>query len=125
MLYWFLKHLPLGHPRRKGYCQAFTLVELLLTILIVGTLAAIAVPAYTGYINKQRIAASRADIANIESQIERFRALSGRPPNTFAEAGIAPPLDPWGNPYSYLRIAGLPIGAWGGGYAEEIEVLTH
>ncbi len=114
VLYWFLKHLPLGHPRRKGSCQGFTLAELLLTILIVGTLAAIAVPAYTGYINKQRNATSKTDIANIESQIERFRALNGRPPNGFAEAGIAAQNDPWGRPYSYLRIAGLPPADWQG-----------
>ena len=33
--------------------------------------------------------------------------LSGRPPNDFAEAGIAAPNDPWGRTYRYLRIQGV------------------
>jgi len=107
MLYWFLKHLPLGHLRRKGYSHALTLIELLLTIAIAGTLAAIAVPTYTGHIDKQRNTTAIVDIVDIESQIEGFRALNGRPPNNFGEAGIAAKNDPWGNAYEYMRLEGL------------------
>ena len=112
MLYRFLTHHPHGHQRRKGYGQGWTLLELLLTLLIAGTLAAIAVPTYTGYIEKQRVTTSIVDISNIESQIERFRALSGRPPNNFAEAGIAASNDPWGRSYEYMRIEGLDKKDW-------------
>jgi len=114
MWYWFLKHLPLSHQSRKGYHQAWTLVELLLILSILGTLAAIAVPVYTGYLVKQRNTTATVDICNIESQIERFRALSGRPPNNFAEAGIAASKDAWGYPYNYLRIEGLDKKEWDG-----------
>ena len=108
MLHWFFRHLSFGRQKEEGFNKALTLIELLLTIAIIGTLSAIAVPTYTGYIDKQRNTTALVDIKNIESQIERFNALSGRPPNDFAEAGIAPPLDPWGNSYQYLRIAGVP-----------------
>jgi general secretion pathway protein G len=84
-----------------------TLIELLIVLAILGTLSAIAVPILSGYLDDSRIATSKADIANIESQLERFILQNGRPPNNFGEAGIAPPLDPWGNAYLYVRLAGL------------------
>ncbi len=114
MVNWFFRHHPFNRPSQKGCSHAWTLVELLLILSIVGTLAAIAVPVYTGYMDKQRVTLGIVDISNIESQIERFRALSGRPPNTFAEAGIAAPNDPWGRSYVYLRIEGLDKKDWDG-----------
>lgn len=94
--------------RQKRYSRAVTLIELLLTVAILGTLSAIAMPIYTGYVDKQRDTTAIVDINNIASKIDGFQALNGRPPNDFAEAGINPtPLDPWGNPYEYLRIGGI------------------
>ena len=107
MWHLFFRHLPFIRQKEEGFKKALTLVELLLTIAIVGTLAAIALPTYTGYIDKQRITTAIVDISNIESQIERFKALSGRPPNNFAEAGIAAQNDPWGRSYQYVRLQGL------------------
>ncbi len=114
MLYWFFRHFTFNRPSQKGSSQAWTLVELLLILSILGTLTAIAVPVYTGYLVKQRNTTAIIDISNIESQLERFRALSGRPPNNFAEAGIAAPNDAWGHPYNYLRIEGLDKKQWDG-----------
>ena len=45
-----------GHSLKS--VRAFTLVELLLAIAIVGTLSAIAVPTYNNYIDKARNSAS-------------------------------------------------------------------
>ncbi len=84
--------------------RGFTLVELLLTVAILGTLSAIAVPTYTNYIDRQRNSAAIADIREIELGIARFQAERGVPPNTLAQAGIPTKLDPWGKPYQYLRL---------------------
>jgi general secretion pathway protein G len=86
-----------------GWRPALTLIELLLVIAMLGTLSAIAIPIYTGYIDKQRNTTAVADINNIESQIERFIALNGNPPATLAAANIVPPNDPWGRAYIYVR----------------------
>jgi general secretion pathway protein G len=99
--------VPFVYHRTKGWSKALTLIELLLTIAILGILSAIAVPVVTAKINDSRNNTAIADIANIESQIERFRALNGKPPNDFNEAGIVPPLDPWGHAYEYMRIEGV------------------
>ena len=107
MLHWFFRHLSFGRQKEEKFNKALTLIELLLTIAIIGTLSAIAVPTYTGYMDKQRNTTAIVDIKNIESQIERFMALSGRPPNNFAEAGIAAQNDPWGRSYRYVRLQGL------------------
>lgn len=96
-------YAPTVHRRPKRWSQALTLIEMLITVAIVGILSAIAVPVYTGYLNDSRIATAKADIANIESQIERFRVLNnGNPPATLAAAGIVPPNDPWGRSYIYV-----------------------
>lgn len=89
--------------------RALTLVELILAIAILGTLAAIAVPSYSNYIDKARNSAAMADIREIELGIVRFQAERGRLPDPLAEAGLPTQLDPWGRPYQYLRLQGLDI----------------
>jgi general secretion pathway protein G len=101
-------YAPTIQHRPKGWSPALTLIELIITVAIIGVLSAIAVPVLTGYINDSRNAKAKADVANIESQIERYRALhNGVPPNNLAAASIVPPLDPWGRAYRYLRIQGV------------------
>jgi general secretion pathway protein G len=107
MSHWLFGHLSFGRRKQEGFKKAFTLVELLLTIAIVGTLSAIAIPTYTNYIQKNSNTQAAVDIRNIESQIEGFKALSGSPPNTLAAANIVAPIDPWGRSYQYVRLQGL------------------
>ena len=102
MSHWLFRHLSFGRRKQEGFKKAFTLVELLLTIAIVGTLSAIAIPTYTNYIQKNSNTQAIVDIRNIESQIEGFKALSGSPPATLAAANIVAPIDPWGRPYIYV-----------------------
>jgi general secretion pathway protein G len=102
----FIDILPIRGQSQKSN-KALTLVELLFAIAILGTLGAIAVPVYTNYIDKARNSAAIADIRGIESEIVRFQAERGRPPNTLAEAAVQTRLDPWGRPYQYLRLQGV------------------
>jgi len=87
--------------------RAFTLVELLFAIAILGTLAAIAVPSYSNYIDKARNSTAMVDIREMELGIVRFQAERGRLPDPLAEAGIPIQRDPWGRPYQYTIIQGL------------------
>ena len=88
--------------RRNG----FTLLELLAAIVAIGLMAAIALPAYTGAVEKARIGAAIGDLARIDGALERYRsnsALSVLPAN-LGELGMGEFDDPWGNPYQYLNI---------------------
>lgn len=102
--------------RRVG---AFTLIELLLVLVILTTLAALVVPRFTKRSEQAKITAARADIANIEVALDSFEVDCGRYPAT--EEGIkalldqplsadgwqgpylkrGTPKDPWGAPYIY------------------------
>jgi general secretion pathway protein G len=109
---WFYKHLLFCRRKNGAFNKALTLIELLIAMAIIGILSAIAVPIWTDYITDSRNGTAQADIANIESQIERVIALTGNPPDNLT--GITPTTDPWGNPYRYLRIQGLPLTVWQG-----------
>jgi len=89
--------------------RAFTLVELLITMAIIGTLGAIAVPMVSNNTEKARMATAMTDIREMELGIVRFQAERGRPPDTIAEAGLSIQRDPWGRPYRYVRIQGLSV----------------
>jgi len=98
----------------KKQSKALTLIEVLIAMAIIGTLAGIGVPIYNDYMEDQRVGVAKADIARLQSEIIKFMVERGRPPDNFAEAGLGTPKDPWGRDYRYLRIAGLDITQWDG-----------
>jgi len=85
--------------------KGFGLLELLITLVILSLLMSIAVPAYTGSIERARVAKATGDIGGISIEIDRFRLKNndGLPLNLGELPGEIP-LDPWGRAYEYLNI---------------------
>ncbi len=93
------------HSKPCGDCGGFTLIELMVVVAILGTLSAIAIPAYSRYVEKAKITKAIAEIKILSDEIDTFGAPSGVFPNTLNDIGRAGLLDPWGNPYQYLNYA--------------------
>jgi general secretion pathway protein G len=102
---------PECEKNKRDSGQGFTLVELIFAILIVLTLAAIAVPLYGDHIYKTRLARTTVEMHMLEKEILLFEMEKGRLPGwdpgmleTMQEIGRDNFLDPWGTPYQYLNL---------------------
>ncbi len=99
--------------------RAFTLVELLLVLVILGTLAALVLPKFTGRTEQARITAAQTQIATFATALDAFEVDTGAYPlgtGGLQSLVVAPgdvsgwrgpylksdiPLDPWGHAYAY------------------------
>lgn len=96
--------------------RGFTLVEMLLVLVILATLAAIVYPKFTGRTEQAKTTAAKTEIASIMLALNSFEVDNGYYPKSLAalmdqpsdasnwhgpylEKGI--PKDPWGNDYAY------------------------
>lgn len=97
--------------------QAFTLVEMLLVVTIIGILAALVIPRIVGVGDKSRITAAGADInGGIKAALGRYEVDVGQYPRNLQDLIKQPsngkrwagpyldqlPNDPWSNPYIYV-----------------------
>ena len=98
---------------------AFTLIEVLLVIVIIGVLAGAVVTSLAGRVEASRITRAKADLAGeLSLALDLFNQDVGRYPSTqeglqalvtnprmpgwngpYLKSGLKP--DPWGTPYSY------------------------
>ncbi|MBZ5570322.1 MAG: prepilin-type N-terminal cleavage/methylation domain-containing protein [Acidobacteriia bacterium] len=90
---------------RRSAHKGFTLIELLITIAIILTLCAIAIPNLLAAVNQARIAKAIGDIRSIGDDIEAYNVIHYQYPESLADIGRDTFPDPWGNPYRYLNFA--------------------
>lgn len=81
------------------------MVELLIVIALILTIAAIAVPNLLSAINRAKIARTVADVHAIGNAVLGYQASYGQCPDILALVGYGGRVDPWGNPYQYLSFA--------------------
>lgn len=85
--------------------RGFTLLELLLTLALAALLAAFAIPAYRGYVERVRESQAIADIGSLQLSLYNWDLLNDAFPPTLAAAGLDGLRDPWDRPYVYLNMA--------------------
>lgn len=107
---------------RPAAIRGFTLIEIMVVVVILGILAAIAVPRIMDRPDVARVTKAKQDIRTIESALKLYRLDNFRYPTTeqglealVEKPGIQPepknwkpggylerlPTDPWGEPYHY------------------------
>ena len=105
--------------KTKRSQSAFTLIEIMVVVIILGVLAATILPKFMGTTHEAKVSAAKAHVAELESALERLYVNMDRYPTS--EEGlkllVEPPTgndknwrgpyikqlrnDPWGNPYQY------------------------
>ncbi len=66
-----------------------TLVELMITVVILGIIAAVAVPAYQQYLQNARRADARLALLQASNELEKFYSNNLNYPASFAAIGVA------------------------------------
>lgn len=102
--------------------NAFTLIEIMLVVIIIGILAAMVIPNISGRGEQARVSAARADIdANLTTALDLYELDSGQYPTTgqglnalFEKPSSSPAPAHWHGPY--LKKKRIPLDPWGREY---------
>lgn len=105
---------------KKTPSAAFTLVEIMVVVVIIGILAVTILPQFMGMKEDAKISAAKSQVAELESAVERFyvhmdryptpeeglKVLVDAPANDDDKKWRGPYIkqlrdDPWGHPYQY------------------------
>jgi general secretion pathway protein G len=101
--------------------HAFTLVELLLVLVILGTLAAIVLPKFSGVSQRGRVTAAETQISTFKTALDAYEVDMGYYPkgrNGLADLIQQPRQAPnWHGPY--LQSDAIPKDPWGNEYLYE------
>ena len=107
---------------QRQLVRGFTLIELMVVLVIIGTLAALIVPNVLDRADDARVTAAKTDVNNLMQALKLYRldnqryptgeqglqALVAKPSSGPIPGNWKPyidklPRDPWGNPYQYMN----------------------
>ena len=76
---------------RRFNSLGFTLIELLVVVLIIGILAAIALPQYQKAVMKSKLAMMKAIVESVYKAVDHYHLTNGEYPHTFDELAVTVP----------------------------------
>src|SRR3954453_776397 len=109
----------MNYRREHRRSEAFTLIEIMVVVVILGILAATIIPQFMTTTYDAKVSTAKATVAELESALERFHIHLDRYPTSEEglKALVEPPageekrwrgpyinklqLDPWHTPYQY------------------------
>jgi general secretion pathway protein G len=105
----------------RSHQKAFTIIEIMVVVIIIGILAVLVVPNIIGRVDDARVNKAKTDIASLQTSLDMYRIDNGIYPSN--EQGLdalvnkpqstptpmnwhgpyikSLPKDPWGSPYQY------------------------
>jgi general secretion pathway protein G len=103
------------HKRNHNNRNAFTMIEIIAVLVIVGLLAGVATTTFMGKIEKAKVETTKASLKQLASAVMSFKLDTGDYPEE--EEGlivlVEEPVDPEGwDPEGYLTSEDLPTDSW-------------
>ena len=92
--------------QRASDPKGFTILELLVVTMIIGTLSTMVAPSLQRARERAFVSVAMAEIRIISSELAIYIELNFEPPVSLAAIDRATLLDPWGNPYMYVKLQG-------------------
>jgi general secretion pathway protein G len=90
--------------------RAFSLIEIMIVVVIIGLMAGVVTLATTGYLERAKKERARSDIATYSTALDSYYLQKGKFPETQEGLKVLVPdfvkaitTDPWGHPYQYLK----------------------
>ena len=109
------------HARTRPVRRAFTLIEILIVVVILGILAAIVIPQFSDASDDAAVSSAQSTLNMIRKQIELYRFKESAEPTGFADLVASPDGE------AYIRNAPGPSGqytfAWVAGPPADVQCL--